>query len=263
MGALLLMYLAMSAAAAQTWLAATDPGRSDLGPDIAKGAVIWSHGRALTAEDWQSPTPAYVAALRKGGWDTFRFNRWREGDTLPASADALVGYVRELKARGYAQVVLAGQSYGAFLSLMAAAADSDDIAAVVATAPAAFGSFSDSYDTWRRNASALYPLLESVRSRVMMFYFHGDDYDPGGRGNRSEEILAARQVEHLVIDQPADLTGHWASTSPRFVERFGRCILGFIDGDAGELGPSCGTGSVRVADRPLPVTRKSGGASAR
>ena len=88
MGALLLMYLAMSAAAAQTWLAATDPGRSDLGPDIAKGAVIWSHGRALTAEDWQSPTPAYVAALRKGGWDTFRFNRWREGDTLPASASS-------------------------------------------------------------------------------------------------------------------------------------------------------------------------------
>jgi len=80
---------------------------------------------------------------------------------------------------------------------------------VIATAPAPIGSFDDFYDAYRLNATKLYPLLEQVkRARIMMFYFHGDDFDPGGRGERSREILAARGVGFAVVDQPAFLTGH-------------------------------------------------------
>jgi hypothetical protein len=260
LAALALICLAAGSAGAQTWLASTDPDQIGRTPGAAKGAVVWSHGRSLTAEDWQAPTPAYVSMLRKNGWDTFRFNRWRDGDTLPASAKALAAYAHELKRRGYSRVVLAGQSFGAFLSLMAADGDVD---AVIATAPAAFGTFADSYDTWQRNADALYPLLEAVRARVMVFYFHGDDFDPGGRGARSEEILAARQVEHLVIDQPAGLVGHWAATTPRFVERFSRCILDFIDANPGETAAHCDGAAMRVAEQSQAPSRKSGAASAR
>jgi pimeloyl-ACP methyl ester carboxylesterase len=259
LGALVLMPVLSATALGQSWLASDDANQQNLGPAAAKGALIWSHGRSINSEDWKAPTPPYVAALREGGWDTFRFNRWRTGDTLPDSAAALVAYVHQLKADGYARVVLAGQSFGAFLSLMAAD-DTDEVDAVVATAPAAFGSFSDFYDTWRQNADALYPLLEAVRSRVMVFYFHGDDFDPGGRGSRSQEILEARHIGHVVIDQPPELVGHWAASTPRFVERFGRCILDFVDAKGDELGSRCDGAPVRVADRP-PAPDHGGGAA--
>lgn len=215
--------------AAVTRLEAAYPELPFLGPAKAKGAVVWSHGRSINAEDSLSPTPYYMASLQEGGWDAFRFNRMRDGDTLQDSARTLVRYVHDLRARGYEKVVLAGQSFGAFLSVMAADA-SDEVFAVVATAPAAYGSFSEFYDSWRHNASSLYPLLDRVReARVMLFYFHGDEFDPGGRGERSREILSKRGLQYLVVDQPRALTGHWAASTGLFTRRYAQCIRDFIE----------------------------------
>src|SRR5487761_2363094 len=146
-----------SPALAQTWLAPADPGATPLGPGKAKGAVIWSHGRSVNSEDSEVPSPAYMATLRDGGWDTFRFNRMRDDDTLEKSSAALAGIVQQLKQKGYRKVALAGQSFGGFLALMAADA-SDQVDSVIATAPAAYGSFADYYGSWRSNATKLYPL---------------------------------------------------------------------------------------------------------
>ncbi|MBV9814651.1 MAG: alpha/beta fold hydrolase, partial [Alphaproteobacteria bacterium] len=146
-----------------------------LGPDHASGAVVWNHGRSINTEDSDSPTPPYLRVLRDNGWDVLRFNRLRDGDTLTVSARRLVDLVGQLKHKGYHRIVLAGQSFGAFLALMAADA-SDEVDAVVATSPAAFGNFDEFYDSWRLNATRLYPLLEKIRrAHVMLFYFHGDD----------------------------------------------------------------------------------------
>jgi dienelactone hydrolase len=214
---------------AQMWLAPADPAQTVLGPTRARGAVIWSHGRSVNSEDSTAPTPPYMAQLHDGGWDTFRFNRMRTSDTLAASAAELAQVVRRLKAQGYQQVALAGQSFGAFLALMAADA-SEQVDAVVATAPAAYGSFGEFYDSWRNNATRLYPLLDQVkRARVMVFYFHGDDFDPGGRGERSRDILSRRGIENVVVDQPPQLTTHWAASTSLFVKKYGGCILGFLD----------------------------------
>ena len=112
--------------------------------------------------------------------------------------------------------MLAGQSFGAFLALMAAD-DSTAVDAVVATAPAAFGDFQEYYNTWRLNATRLYPLLEHIkRARVMLFFFHGDDFDPGGRGEAARSILSQRRAGFAVVDQPAYLAGHWISSSGAF-----------------------------------------------
>ena len=91
-----------------------------LGPAKAKGVVVWSHGRSINAEDSQSPTPAYLQALRDDGWDVMRFDRLSRGDTLTDSTKRLVDHAAALKQKGYKQVILAGQSFGAFLALMAA-----------------------------------------------------------------------------------------------------------------------------------------------
>ena len=201
------------------------------GPDHATGAVVWNHGRSINTEDSDSPTPPYLRVLRDAGWEVLRFNRPRDGDTLTASTRRLVELVGQLKRKGYRRIVLAGQSFGAFLALMAADS-SEDVDAVVATAPAAFGNFDEFYDSWRLNATRLYPLLERVkRARVMLFYFHGDDFDPGGRGEHSREILAGRHIGYSVIDQPAFLAGHWASSTGMFLRRFGGCIRDFLDAD--------------------------------
>jgi dienelactone hydrolase len=201
------------------------------GPDRAIGAVVWNHGRSINTEDSDSPTPPYLRVLRDAGWDVLRFNRLRDGDTLTASTHRLVELVSQLKRKGYRRIVLGGQSFGAFIALMAADA-SEDVDAVVATAPASFGNFDEFYDSWRLNATRLYPLLERIkRARVMLFYFHGDDFDPGGRGEHSRAILASRQVGFSVVDQPAFLAGHWASSTGLFLRRFGSCIRDFLDAE--------------------------------
>ncbi|MBV9521383.1 MAG: alpha/beta hydrolase [Alphaproteobacteria bacterium] len=218
-----------SGASAQFRLDPAFPNEHQLGAKAAHGAIVWSHGRSVTSEDSLSPTPPYMESLQHAGWDTFRFNRMRDGDTLSDSARELVNRVAQLKRQGYQRIVLAGQSFGAFLSLMAADA-SDDVHAVIATAPAAYGSFSDYYESWENNATQLYPLLERVRrARIMLFYFHGDDFDPGGRGAQSEAILAAHNIDHLIVDQPPQLTTHWAATTGLFVRRFADCIRNFIE----------------------------------
>lgn len=219
--------------------AGLDPAfhRPLLGPQHAKGVVVWSHGRSVNSEDSQSPTPPYLRVLRDAGWDVMRFDRPRDDDTLARSARRLVADVAELKHQGYRHIVLAGQSFGAFLALMAAAA-STDVDAIVATAPAAFGDFDEFYNSWRLNATRLYPVLQQVRrARVMLFFFHGDDFDPGGRGEKSRQILAARGLGYAVVDQPAYLVGHWVSSTGLFLRRFGPCIRDFVDDDTltGEL----------------------------
>ncbi len=225
-----------------------------LGPGKAKGVVVWSHGRSITTEDSKSPTPAYLQALRDDGWDVLRFDRLSRGDTLTDSTKRLVEHTAALKKKGYKQVVLAGQSFGAFLALMAADASSE-VDAVVATAPAAYGSFDEFYDSWRLNATKLYPLLEQVRrARVMVFYFHGDDFDPGGRGERSREILAGRGLGYAVVDQPAYLTTHWAASSGLFLRRFGDCIRDFANNDDlnGEMACTPRWGTMPSAELKLP-----------
>ena len=220
------------------WLEPADAESGTDGPATAAGAVIWSHGRSLDSDDSTAPTPPYMATLRQAGWDTFRFNRMRGDDTLLKSSRALVEEVHRLKQQGYRQVVLTGQSFGAFLSLIAADS-SDDVDAVIATAPAAYGT-SQSGSSWQNNAIKLYPLLEEVRrARVMLFYFSDDDFDPGGRGEQSRSILTRHQLPYVVVDQPPRLTGHWAAASPSFARLFGDCILGFLDAVRVNEGAEC------------------------
>ena len=221
------------------WLDQAYPNHPLLGPAKAEGAVVWSHGRSVDSEDSTAPTPPYMALLQQGGWDAYRFNRMRVADTLANSAEGLVAEVHHLKQMGYRQVALTGQSFGGFLALMAADA-SDEIDSVMVTAPAAYGSFSEYYGSWRNNATKLYPLLERVRhARVMVFFFHGDDFDPGGRGEHSRAILASRGLPFVVVDQPALLTTHWAASTPQFSKLYGGCVLGFLDAQHVNGGAAC------------------------
>jgi dienelactone hydrolase len=237
---------------AQVTLVPAQDTASLLGGGRARGAVIWSHGRSLQKECSLVPTPDYIAAFRAAGWDTFRLNRPSSADTLAASAAALAAEAERLKYQGYRRVVVAGQSFGAFISLIAAGR-SDAIDAVIATAPAAYGSAQSNPQGYGLNATRLYDLLGNVRhARVALFFFEGDIYDPGERAKPADEILRERGLAHLIVDRPAGLPTHWASISPAFATQFGRCLVAF----AGE--PASGTlrcPDLEAATRPpkLPV----------
>ncbi|NUA98457.1 alpha/beta hydrolase [Azospirillum melinis] len=209
------------------------------GPAKARGAVVWSHGRSVDSEDSEAPTPLYMKAMRDAGWDVYRLDRMRVSDTLPNSSRALAGYSEALKAKGYRRVALTGQSFGAFISLIAAG-QTNAIDAVVATAPAAFGNFTEAFDSYRENAAQLWPILREVRrARVMMFFFHGDDFDPGGRAEPARNILTQRGLSSLIVDQPSLLTGHGAANTGLFVRRFGACIARFAEEPPTPNDPPC------------------------
>jgi pimeloyl-ACP methyl ester carboxylesterase len=217
-------------AAAQTELLPAQEAASLLGGARAEGAVIWSHGRSLQTECARAPTPDYVEAFRVASWDIFRLNRPRSADNLPDSSAALANAADALRQRGYRRVVLAGQSFGAFLSLIAAGR-SDAVEAVIGIAPAAYGSLYSNPAGYKLNATRLFDLLGAVRrARVALFFFEDDVFDPGGRGPVADQILAAHGLAHLVIDRPAGLSTHWAGAGPAFAAEYARCLVAFAGG---------------------------------
>jgi pimeloyl-ACP methyl ester carboxylesterase len=243
----------VEAAAAQDQLVPAQDEASLLGAARAQGAVIWSHGRSLQKECSLVPTPDYISAFRAAGWDIFRLNRPSIIDTLPDSAATLAREAEGLKYKGYRRVALAGQSFGGFISLIAAGR-SDAVDAVIATAPAAYGSAQSNPFGYGLNATRLYDLLGAVRhARVALFFFDGDIFDPGGRAPIADEILRTRGLAHLVIDRPAGLPTHWASISPAFAAQFGPCLVAFAAGGPGSGALNC-RDLEAAAQRPqLPV----------
>jgi len=210
------------------------------GPAAAKGAVIWSHGASPFDDESRSPNPSYLATLRDAGWDIFRNNRLGEpgenqrshasrAERLMSKTDELSGAVDRLKAEGYREVAIAGQSYGAWLSLSLADRRSD-IYAVIATAPAAYGTLKRNPKYFEENKRYLTNLVDELKvGRVLVTFFRDDAYDPGGRGPETEAALARRHILHLVIDQPEIPTGHGGANGAFFARRFGPCLVAFLD----------------------------------
>jgi pimeloyl-ACP methyl ester carboxylesterase len=229
------------AASAQMTLLSVQENAAGLDPARAEGAAVWSHGRSVEVEDSTAPTPGYVLTMASAGWDTYRLNRPRKDDTLPNSGAALADVAGRLKKAGYRKVVLAGHSFGGMVSLIAAG-QSDEVDAVIATAPAAWGNAITDGDIYHLNATRLYEFLANVRrARVALAFFEGDIFDPGGRGARSEAILSARRLPHLVIDRPAQLVSHWASSTAEFTRRFSSCLTAFA-GAVSRLADNCDAG---------------------
>ena len=246
-------------APAQTALVPAQDAASLLGGERAQGAAIWSHGRSRQKECALVPTPDYIGVFRAAGWDTFRLNRPRSADTQPTSGAALADAAEALKHQGYRRVVLAGQSFGAFISLIAAGR-SEAVDAVIATAPAAYGSAESNPGGFAQNATGLYDLLGAVRhARIALFFFEGDGFDPGGRGPMADQILAGHGLAHVVVDRPAGLTTHWAAAGSAFATQYGACLVAFAAGnpgaDTGECREPAASAQLSGIERPAATAR--------
>lgn len=243
--------------------------RAPFGPRHAAGAVVWNHGGEAPLQ--ADPAPAvFVDLLRAERFDIFRLERRPDGDTIQASTAALIAAARKVRARGYRQVVLAGHSAGGWIALTSAAKAPALADSVIALAPAAYGRVALNSTRAQRNRDDLLQVVQAIeRTRVMVFLFDDDAFDPGDRGPALAALLRQRGLVHLVVDKPAGLRGHGVGLTRAFARRFGPCIVGFVVATARtplacdrfaaaeipfefpDLAPTLGTGPANDNDKAL------------
>jgi hypothetical protein len=208
---------------------APDPAVPLRGAAAAIGVVVWLH--PSYASDDPPPAPPVVRRLGALGWDVWRFDR-PERDALIPRAGQLAQGTAALRAMGYRQVALVGESRGAFVSLVALStpglADS-----LLIMAPAAHGTRPE------RRRAALLDFSQAVMQamapgalrRGAMAIFRGDPYEPDAPARIAafRDGLAARGATPLVIDRPAEPEGHGGGATEEFDTRFGACLARFLD----------------------------------
>jgi hypothetical protein len=75
---------------------------------------------------------------------------------------------------------------------------------------------------------------------------------------RLDGLLAERGIDHVVIDQPPFLIGHWAASTGLFVRRYGTCMRNFVESDSvrGEFNCDNNWGQKPSAQLSLPPNVK-------
>ena len=201
-----------------------------LGPERAQGVIVWNHGIHGTSESWKYPVPPVMRLLQVRGWDVLMLKRHNLAEALTGTVERTVkrtlAEVATQRKAGYKKVVLAGQSFGGFVTLQAM----DELPSVDAAIAFAPGFRSAKAD------SALDPtLVERFLSRARMsrvaLVFPRDDALFGSivRGERARSILATREVPWLMVDETApDVSGHGGALTGRFALRYGPCLVDFL-----------------------------------
>lgn len=208
--------------------AISDPHFTNVGPEKAKGAFIWSHGHAPGVDSTVGKAYPIADDFFLANYDRFRFNRKYVVDWA-SDATELVGIVNQARAAGYKKIILAGQSAGAWISL-AAVQRGAVVDGIVSLAAAHHGVTSKMRDI----SVAQYEwqvMIKSIRPgpRIVIVNFTADDYDVGGRGEFAKNTFAANGVQASIIDYPKGYVGHNAAKRPEFATEFSPCIIEFIE----------------------------------
>lgn len=212
----------------------------NVGPARAKGIVYFIDGldsNNRTRDDYHATYPYIYGLNTRHGWDViaakFPNSQRYSFRSIPGSSEYLLARLAELRARGYRKIVLAGQSWGAWVTVDVARREGAQKAvdAILLTAPANYG-----MREWDGKPNPYFVLnkseylekLKTIRVPTIATFFKDDEFDPGGRGPITRQILAANDVPAVVIDQPSDLIGHGAGWQPQFDYVYGDCIAAFL-----------------------------------
>jgi dienelactone hydrolase len=202
------------------------------GPARARGAYVWAHGRAAGGQDSRGSQPQpHVRVFNNAGYDVLRFDRAPATDETDDAAAWLHQALRTLRARGYKRVVIGGQSRGAWNALQALAAPGL-VDGVIAIAPAAHGPTGSPAWAWALDdLMRVITAAHSPSTRVVVANFAGDEFDPDPvRRAALFRNLASPRVENLLfLDRPGGIQGHGGGAEPAFNQRYGRCLLDFIE----------------------------------
>ncbi len=215
------------------WSLAADERFLWQGPRAARGAYLWAHGRAAGGQDSRGGQPQpHVRVFNNAGYDVLRFDRAPATDETDAAAAWMRAALSELRAQGYARVVVGGQSRGAWNALQAL--EQPGLAdAVVAVAPAAHGAKGSAAWAWALDdLRQVVGAARSPQARVAVANFAGDEFDPDpdGRARIFRGLAAPRVGALLFLDRPEGIEGHGAGADARFTQRYGACLLEFAEG---------------------------------
>ncbi|MCB4823399.1 alpha/beta fold hydrolase [Roseicella aerolata] len=208
------------------------------GPQAARGAYVWAHGRAAGGQDSRGSQPQpHVRVFNNEGYDVLRFDRAPATDETDIAADWLRNALQVLRAQGYARIVMGGQSRGAWNALQVL--DTPGLVdGVVAIAPAAHGARGSPAWAWAlEDLQRIVTAARSPTARVVVANFAQDEFDPdpGGRATLFRSLATPKIGSLLFLDRPNGLVGHGAGADWRFTQSYGECLLHFIERQA----PDC------------------------
>ena len=197
-----------------------------LGPEKARGIVIWNHGIMGTLAQHAAPPALALRLLRANGWDVIKINRHNlgeGGDSYRRAEQRTEEEITAQRERGYRRVVLAGQSFGGRVTLEVGA--SIELFAAVAFAPGMENTVGNT-----RTQAPTDQRLRRVKAERLAVVFPGNDELFGNveRGRSAAPILAARGGPYLLLDETAGLKGHGGGTGGNFALRYGRCLDDFL-----------------------------------
>jgi pimeloyl-ACP methyl ester carboxylesterase len=203
------------------------------GPRAAEGVVVWSHGFGGAQVDHRRrPVPGLLAMLNDAGYDILRFDRDPAQDHVAAALTTLTRALPLLREAGYRRIVLAGQSRGAWQSVMAAAERPELVHAVLAIAPAAHGetSLPNNHGAAIEDFRRLLAGLPSGGPRLAVALFDRDPYDPdpASRAALVAEAAATRRAPTLALLPEPPIEGHSGGSDWRFTRGHAPCLLTLV-----------------------------------
>jgi pimeloyl-ACP methyl ester carboxylesterase len=198
------------------------------GPERASGIVIWNHGISGNTESWKAPAPPVLRLLQAHGWDVIMLKRHHQAegnDALYRTVQRTLEEAAASRKLGYRKVVLAGQSFGGWVTLDAVDT-SPDIDAAIAFAPGSRSSGA----TGRLDASITDRTLQRLKVGRLALLFPKDDalFNYSVRGPNAQAILSRRALPYLLLDETSGFSGHGAGVTGRFALRHGPCLLEFL-----------------------------------
>lgn len=199
------------------------------GPQTARGILVFGHGYGGPSADGRSSQPpGWTRSFNNVGYDVVRFARDPGWD---GQRDEVGEWLRvalaELRKRGWKQIIVAGQSRGAYNALQTL--DTPGLAdVVIAASTAAFGATPGANHS-ETNLWTMFGAAASPQARVAYIQFTGDEYTPD---LEARTALVNRRLKPgvgslLMIDRPEGFSTHFGQTQPLFASKFGPCLLRF------------------------------------
>ena len=210
------------------------------GPDMSKGVIYFIDGLDKddrSRDDFRATYPVIYQMNRTYGWDVVAAKFPNDQDygmsSVPQSSLFVLERLRTLKRQGYKKIVLAGQSWGAWVSVDAAIQKQADkpIDSLLLMAPANYGSKEyqgKPNEYYQLNKTEFLQNIRAITIPTVSVFFRNDEFDPGGRGPATRETFSRNGVPLLLIDRPEDFEGHGAAWQLRFAALYGGCIERFM-----------------------------------
>ena len=184
-----------------------------LGPQFAKGLVIWNHPMGAIGQGVSVSTGKPIGGLAALGWDVIRLQRnprlppaWE--NRLDEVRATLVQQIAAARTAGYQRIILAGQGFGGALALETAKSVGD-LYGVIALAPNT-GDAGSVDRTWSQ-------LREAHAQRMVVLFPTDDDQVTQPRGAGARNILGTRQdLSFVLVDENSGVRGNAAADSLAF-----------------------------------------------